>query len=406
MPPRTATVKDYRRYFSDRLTKLNDGGLYHFEHSLGTGLWVVTPVAGGDWSDQIHDHFLRDFTKCLENISGQTFRVQVLREADCERLATRLGQAEPSTAVIVFDERQADGAAYFLLSHALRDWRLKRITRRVIQRTWRAVQDARGSEERQRCEREWNDVILHCVLDTLTQMDAVPWRLTSWPYDAGLVIDVSDGRKFFALSFLLCRDESQRPGFWQYADAWPKPDPGHDAINGVVLQDRVAKLLDSYTGSSFAPIRSLLVLRDGRTAPGEEAALRQGLDRWRSGGQLLPDATIDFVDCHKRSVKDLRMWEAGAETNNILEGRAVYLDGQAALVSCTGAATLPRSATAEPMLLIGRPGVDMRRASSAVFALAQLNFASPKKAHRDPQPLRVADAVLKDRMAVETRGLR
>src|SRR5262249_44767149 len=113
------------------------------------------------------------------------------------------------------------------------------------------------------------------------------------------------------------------------------------------------------------------------------------------------------VDVHKKTVKNLRIWEfVGAGCENVLEGRAVYLDGRTALMCCTGAATLPRGATADPCMLIMREGADIRKAAQAFFALSQLNYSSPAKAHRYANPLRETDALLQQRLAQDMRGIR
>ncbi len=89
---------------------------------------------------------------------------------------------------------------------------------------------------------------------------------------------------------------------------------------------------------------------------------------------------MDVVDAHKKTVKNLRIWEsAGGGCENVLEGRAVYLDDETALMCCTGAATLPRGATADPCMLVMRDGADVRKATQAFFALSQLNYSSPSK---------------------------
>ncbi len=406
MPPKASTVQDYREYYRQRLEKLRDGGLYRFESSVPRELWFVTPTARGNWSDALQQVFVADYCREIENITGLTFTAHVTRADDHAQLVERLRRETPATAVIVFDERELDGTAYYLLSDALKDWRLKRLTRRKLEATWFSRLRAAG-DEKPRAERDWLNVIRLSVLDTLDQMDAVPWRLANCPYDACLAIDVSERRKYFALSLVICRDAGSSPSFWRYVDAWTKPDPSHEAINPVILQDKIAEVLEQYGGSCFAPLRSLLVLRDGGVCGEEPRATRQGLDRWMSAGSLSQNADIHVIDYHKTSVKDLRMWElAVGETRNVLEGRAVYLDERTGLLCCTGAATLPAGATAEPSLLIARDGADIRRAVRMVFALAQLNYSSPAKAHRYPLPLRDADTKLRARMAADTRGIR
>ena len=113
-----------------------------------------------------------------------------------------------------------------------------------------------------------------------------------------------------------------------------------------------------------------------------------------------------MIDYHKKTVKDLRLWNCSAgEIGNVLGGRAVFF-GNAALLSMTGAATVSPRATPEPCLLVGRGSADIRRAARAVYSLGQHNYLSPGIAYRDTQPMRDADHALQRRLAMEVRGLR
>jgi hypothetical protein len=101
------------------------------------------------------------------------------------------------------------------------------------------------------------------------------------------------------------------------------------------------------------------------------------------------------------------MWyPTGSTCINVLEGHAVYLGADRALVSCTGAATLSRNATAQPCLLVARNGANIRKVTKAFFWAAQLNYGHPGKAHRYAQPLRETDKALQRRLEQEARGIR
>lgn len=398
LAPPAVDRQEYVRYFRQRLDKLRCGGLYRYEESVPRELQIVTPSAG--WGDELQEAFIDDFTGCLEDISGRTFTVNPVRADNCDQIVQRLTGIAPTTAVVVFDNRMADSAAYYLLSHELADWHLKRLTTRTVERLWNARRQARRDQDRQRAERDWRDMITHSVLKTLDRMDAVLWRLGQWPYDACLTIDVSEKRRYFAISLLICRDPLQKPTFWRFTKSWHKGDD-KETINPEVLRDKIEKVWQFYRGSSFAPLQSLLVLRDGRQCGDEGGAILQGLDGWRKTDHLGAGAVVDLIDVHKSSVKDIRMWMPTNPASNVLEGRAVYLDGHASLVCCTGAATLPPGGTAEPCVLVARDDADIRRATRGFFALAQLNYTSPSKAHRYAQPLRETDAELQRRMAMD-----
>jgi len=312
-----------------------------------------------------------------------------------------------TTTVVVFDDRAADNAAYFLLAHRLTAWNLKRLTRRQVQDKWQARSRGRSSDETRKAEQRWKDMITLSVMDTLDQMGAVPWRLKSFPYDACLAIDVGEGRRYFAMSLLICREEARSPSFLRLSRSWPKGDHQHEAINPEMLRDKVVQLLDGFPNSEFTPLQSLLVLRDGHQCSDEPRGIAQAVDRLKQKGKLVQSATVDVVDVLKKTVKNLRIWEsAGSGYENLLEGRAVYLDEGTALLCWTGVATLPRSATADPCLLVMKDGANVKKAARAFFALSQLNYSSPSKAHRYAHPLRETDVLLQQRLAQDMRGIR
>jgi hypothetical protein len=411
-PPLQATTAEYARYFRERLEKLKSGGLYHYAAAVERKVLVVTPKSGNGWTEELQAAFVADFGKTIQDITGSRFSLTQVREDDPERMVEVLdkvaeGQGGPGTTVIVFDERLANGASYYLLSHGLKGWHLKRLTRRQVIRKWEARRGGHGPEERKKADRRWFDMVTLSVLDTLDHMEAIPWRIAEWPYEACLAIDVGEGRRHFAMSLLVCRGADSVPSFARISDSWPKGDHQRETINPVILRDKVVQLFDGYDDSGFAPIGSLLVLRDGRLCGEEEVGLVEAIDRLQQKDRLTQDVTADFAEIHKKTVKNLRMWlPHGRNPVNVLEGQAIYLDGDAALLSCTGAATLSRTATADPCLLVIKKGRDLRRAARAFFALTQLNYSSPGKAQRYAYPIRETDSRLQQRMAEDMRGVK
>ncbi len=410
--PASATVPEYRRYYQDRLTRLKGNGLYEFPAAVERKVHVVTPQSGAGWTDALQAAFLGDVGRALQDMAGTRFTLVPVREDDPERVVEFLGRVEerqggPGAAMVVFDDRRADGAAYYLLSHGLKGWFLKRMTRGLLIRRWEERQSPRGRGGKPEAERRWQDVITLSALDLLDQMGATPWRIASWPYDACLAIDVGEGRRHFAMSLLVCRGNDAAPSFVRISDSWPKGDHQHEAINRVMLRDKMVQLFESYQADDFVPIRSLLAVRDGHMQDGEVEAMREAVDRLQKKERVAQSAHVDFAEVRKRTSKSLRMWLAGGDgCANVLEGQAVYLDGNAALVSCTGAATLSQAVTADPCVLAAHGGADVRRVARAYFALSQLNYSSPGKAHRAAQPIRETDVRLQQRMAEDMRGVK
>ena len=68
--------------------------------------------------------------------------------------------------------------------------------------------------------------------------------------------------------------------------------------------------------------------------------------------------------------------------------------------------TVQPTATTNPCMLVARDGVDVRRPTQAFFALSQMNYSTPGKAHRYAQPLRETDAQLQRRTDQDMRGIK
>ncbi len=170
-------MREYKRYYREREESLRRGGLYRFEQTVPQELWFVLPRAIGRWSTKLQEEFTSLFRDCLQDITGSIFRLNVTVARDCDDIVSQLAEKRPSTAVVVFDETEVDGSAYYLLSERLQEkqeWRLKRLTRRTIEESWHRREEARGDEARSRADGHWRDIVFHSVLDVLDQMDAVP----------------------------------------------------------------------------------------------------------------------------------------------------------------------------------------------------------------------------------------
>lgn len=403
-PPRDGALDRYQRYYRDRPTRLENGGVFRFEQTVERKLHVVTPPSGANWPDELQQTFLTDLGAVMKDLVGKKFELVPVRAAGAAQARERLCKATPGTAVAVFDDA-TDESEYFLFAHNLSGWRLKRLTRNGLLRRWNARKA--GRSDGGRADRRWRDALFHSALDVLEQMDATPWRLAALPYEACLTIDVSENRRYFAVSLLVCRDAAREPAWFRRTDVWTKADHQHEAINPRWLSDKVVAAFEGYQGPKFTPLASALVVRDGRLCGGEEDALAGAAERLKKAGRLLPGAEIDVVEAHKKTVKGLRAWRpvtGGAA--NLLEGHALYPGDGEALVFCTGEATLSAGVTAEPCLLVLRQGKDVRKAAAAFFALAQLNYSSPNKAQRLAYPLWATDERLRRRVAQDMRDLR
>jgi hypothetical protein len=123
---------------------------------------------------------------------------------------------------------------------------------------------------------------------------------------------------------------------------------------------------------------------------------------------LAPEARVDVVEVHKRSLKFLRFWEIGSDGSavNPLEGTAVELSANTIVLAATGQATV-RQGTVEPLMLVGDDRcAQLAQAAEAVFDGAQLNWSSPGVAQRLPLALKRTDEELRNRADQEIRRIR
>lgn len=114
---------------------------------------------------------------------------------------------------------------------------------------------------------------------------------------------------------------------------------------------------------------------------------------------------LDVVDFHKRSTKNIRIWDR--DENGLVEhapeGTLVILDRRTAILTNTGAATLHQG-TAEPIMLVAqRDDVDLVAVATCMHATTHLNWSSPAVAQRLPLELKRTDEELEKKAAQEIR---
>jgi hypothetical protein len=314
--------------------------------------------------------------------------------------------------VFVFEEE--DPTTYFTLSYELKEWRVKHITYDTLESLFSKFQlvdsDGRSSDGRpSRALRDWWSFIEMSALDVLQQMDCVPWGLAGeLCYEAQLGIDVGWDRRHFALSFLICRPEPRQPAFWVDTAVEIKADPKFETINEIHLRDKIVELFKRSKQKHFDPIRSVLVLRDGRESGRELEGIVAAKKELVRLGVLEKEAKMDVVDLHKQSMKGIRIWDKNPDgsVQHALEGTAVFLDERTVIMTNTGAATLHQG-TAEPIILVARTdNINMANVASDVHATTHLNWSSPGVAQRLPLVLKRTDDELESRASQEIRRIR
>ena len=187
------------------------------------------------------------------------------------------------------------------------------------------------------------------------------------------------------------------------------PKKARQEMHGTILSEEVIELCDEVAQrKDFQPLRSLLVLRDGRECEGELEAIYTAEKELRKRKFFTEEVTLDIVDFHKSIAKNPRLWEKMQRNRveQILEGQALILDNRTIVLATTGAPTLHQG-TADPVMLVGRnDGVDMVRVTKAVYASTHLNFSNPNVAQKLPLELKRTDDALTSRDSQEIRRIR
>ena len=407
---KNSKLNEYRKYYRERFPLLNQIGCWNVPPAMSRNIHIRMP----DSVDQAAaNRFAKDLTACLGRLTNKqiTFDLKMYQNVDAALLNLRQ-ESQSGIAVFIFEDK--DPATYSKISYELTGWRVKRVTSRTLVDRFRRLpkykrrlsqNGSNGSRE----ERNWNSFIEMNALDVLQQMDCVPWRLaTPLHYEAQLAIDVGWDRRYFALSLLICRSESMRPSFSLNTLVEVKPDTKHETINKVILKDAILKLCQQVKRRHFAPLQSILVIRDGRECGLELESISQTKNELIQSGFLEKDGRMDTVDFHKRSVKRIRMWFKNHARNisNVREGIAFMLDARTVVLANTGAATLSQG-TAEPIMLVAhQDDVNISAIAQDLHSTTHLNWSNPRIAQRLPIALKRTDEELTNRAAQEIRRIK
>lgn len=406
--PRPGSREAYQTHYRQRLDTLHQAGVFALPAGTDPQLYGAYPAR---LRQDAVETLIDDVIDQLARWTGKEFTAAPIAYTSVMQATEQIQKRERGMVVFVLDD---EPVAYYDVEFYLDGWRLKRLTEETLcQKDRERLQGAWDKKQHQysgeKGRQKWEQFVTMCTLDILQQLDGVPWRVDHLgPYEALLTIDVGPERRFFAVSLLVARDTASSPSFRLVTHVHAKMDHQHETINPRILQDAVVHLVQEALGAQSDPLRSLLVLRDGRTLGQEYEAIIAATERLRTLGLVTAEASSDVVDLHKDSQIPLRLWEVNAagHASNPLEGTVVSLNQQMLVITTTGQATLNQG-TAEPILLV-RPQGDacLQDAAEAVCAATQLNWNSPTVAQRLPLPIRRADDELRAREAQEIRRLR
>ncbi len=407
-PPSRSEVATLKQHYRERLQMLESGGVHHFPPTTNRVIHCAYPTAV---PAEVASEFSGEIARVLSKWTNVPFKTNLSGYNSIMEATTRLRTTnQAGTVIFVLDEKPA---SYYDSAFQLAGWRLKRATQKSVLKHYKylreGVWDRTKKEMSQRKGwQKWAQYVQMNALDVLQQMDGIPFRVPSvGEFEAQLGIDVGYDRRHVAISLLIAREKDAAPSFRIITEVHAKTDHKLETINPTILADMVLQIFGKVSRGKFTALRSLLVLRDGEFRGQERTALYQAFLRLKEKGFLSLDAITALGEVHKSSQKNIRLWERASEESitNPIEGSAVVISSNLAVLTTTGAATLHQG-TAEPMTIVceGTDGL-LAKVVEATAAGAQLNWASPGVAQRLPLVFKRTDEELEIRYAQEIRRI-
>ena len=407
--PRGNGLKERQEHFRQRERLLDRFGCFYVPPMVARTVHVAVPRRiGEDTAERLSD----DLAARLSRWTRKQVRGELLLYENTDDAISALRSLpRPGVVVFVMDDRAPE--TYYEVAYELRGWRVKRIAGDTLvgmfSKLELAVSGTGPRNGKSRSPRAWNSFIGKSALDVLQIMGCVPYvPAEGFDYEAQLAIDVGHDRHYFSLSLLVCRPGSPQPMFRLETIAKRKSDPKHETINEVILHREIVALFEMLRDSGCVPVRSLLILRDGRQSGQEHQGIAAAKKSLMDKGMLEDGARVEVVDFHKSSGIRVRLWDRDHDRNvrQAMEGTAILPGGGAAILTNTGAATLNQG-TARPVVLVTNGDrIDIAAVAKDVHTATHLNWSSPDVAQWLPLSLKRTDEELKSRAAQEIRRIK
>ena len=404
--PQKSYQMDIRDNFRQRIRTLEESGCYQFPPAASRIIHVAFP----ETLEQASLRAGNDVTRLLSRWTGRQFQSNPVSYRTADEAYAQLRNLRDGLVLFVLED---EPTAYYETSYNLSEWRVKRITRGTLSKSFddltSGAWDRRARKRNlETGRRRWDSFIRLNALDILQLLDAVPFRTRdAGVFDSQLVIDVGYGRRFFAISLLISRNEEESPAFAIHTNVEHNPDNKAEGINPVLLRDAVLKTVRKALPSGSDPLKSVLIIRDGRIQKSELRGLEDSISVLRQDELLEQDGRVDIVGLHKSSLKNVRLWNNDRErVSNVLEGTGLSLNSDTFVLCTTGDATL-RQGTARPIAFVGNGHhQNLSDVAFSAFASSQLNWSSPDVAQHLPLPLKRTDEELDARMSQEIRRVK
>ena len=389
----------YRKHFQDRKSCLDESGCYFVPPTMTREIHFVYP-------DHIQEHltefFAAEVCDKIEKLTGVTVEPVISTYQSYSDMTTDLTlNYNPGMVVFAFDD--TDSVTYFNIRHELKNWQLKRLTTQELRRNYKNFKDYKdGINFNKKAIRNWESYVDQNVYDVIQQLGCLPYMFEpKLSYDMQLVIDVSAKSTHIALSLFMFKEGMRMPVSAELIK--PKTDFKKEEINKAFLEKYLKELIIANKDLiKKHQMNSLLILRDGKDCGEEFEAIKSVVQFFKDKDIFSADFRFDFIEYHKSSLKQVRIWEKqGQFSVNCLEGSYFLLDKGTAILATTGAGTLNQG-TASPVMIRNKyTNCDLLPVLRDIFITSQLNFSSPRVAQRLTFSAKRTDEQLRDRMSQE-----
>lgn len=406
--PAAFDKESYKGHFKSRRELLIKHGCYYVPPTLeGSKLYFASP---SKVPNKTIVKYQEDVTALIRKITKLDIEPIVLPSYDSYLQSTTVlnNEGRPGTAVFVFNDY--DPATYSAIDYELKDWKLKRATSYELNKKFdKHEKFLTANHGKGLVDKNWESYIEMTVFDLIQKMGCIPYIIepARLNYDCQLVIDVSEDFSHYSLSGLFLKKGVKVPIL--PCQTLRKTDQKEETINQIILKDEIVKLFRGHRDwIKKHNLKSALVLRDGKNCGEEFLAVKNSFSELVTSGILPADFHFDFVEYHKSTRKEIRLWEEKQnDVLNVLEGAYTILeDGKIAIIATTGRATLNQG-TSDPLLILNKyTAAPIMKVVEDIFLTSQLNFSSPRVGQRLTLPAKRADEQLIEKRAQEIKRIK
>lgn len=379
LPPNNKTKEEYTFHYKKVLKNLQMNGCCFVPKVMDRNLHFVFPKSVDDIAREC---FVSDLTQTISSITKYDIEPIVNPYEDTTSACMDLQNSEqPGIVAFVFEND--DPATYYNISYELNNWKIKRITSRELNKRYNRMEWEKNHFNKKNKElRKWNSFVNLIAFAIVQELGCIPYLFEEkLNYGIHLVIDVSEKFQFFGIGLMIYSEGMPYP----IIDSIIRPKrKRNDIVEAPILEKYFRELLKRNSEKiKQYKVTNLLALRDGQEFGTEYESLNKVINEFK--GKELPDNfTMDFVEYHKSTANEIRLWESTRDrgSENVLEGTYVKLDNKTLLLATTGAGTLGQGTTRLIHIHSKYGIIDLDKIAFDIFMTSQLNYNSPSISQR------------------------